>query len=149
MRRIPGTLSVRFTRSNKTKTIKLPDGNLCRIRLSPWMQVGTNWIWVVSLAVSKSSRQINDWMRKRKNKRSKRLAKEMNGRFASRVQAFAVRQLREWILEHPTGDAMFFKCESVEAEKQFRVWKKWFLRNESKQWEILPEDLAFYFYKLE
>ena len=148
MRRIPGTLSARFTRSNKTKTIKLPDGNLCRIRLSPWMQVGTNWIWVASLAVSKSNRQINDWMRKRKNKRSKKLGQEMNGRFAGRVQAFAVRQLRKWMEEHPAGDAMFFKCESVESEKQFRVWKKWFLRNESKRWEILPDDLAFYFYKL-
>jgi len=144
---IHGTLSVRSTRSKKNNTIKLPDGSWCRIRITPWMRVENNYIWIISLAVSKSNRQINDWMKKRKNKRARSLSKQMTGKFAGKVQAFAVRQMRAWMKEHFKNDSIVFKCESVEAEKQYRIWKKWFARWESEKWEPVPEYLGFYYFK--
>lgn len=149
MNSILGPLSVKYTRSKKKKikTLVLSDGYLCRIRIIPWIRVENNYIWLVSLAVGKSNRQINDWMNKRKNKRSRLLSQKMTGKVGPLVQSFAVNQLRKWVDEHPGGDSITFKCESVEAEKQFRVWKLYFSRKCSSRWTPIEEDLAFYFYK--
>jgi len=146
---ILGPLSVKRTRSKKKKikTLILPDGYLCRIRLVPWIPVEDRYVWLVSLAVSKSNRQINDWMNKRKNRRTRLLSQKMTGKVGPLVQSFAVNQLRKWVDEHPEGDSITFKCESVEAEKQFRIWKLYFARKCNPKWTVIEEDLAFYFYK--
>lgn len=149
MKSILGQLSVKRTRSKKKKikTLILPDGFLCRIRLIPWIPVEGHYIWLASLAIGKSNRQINDWMNKRKNKRAKLLAQKMTGKAGPLAQSFAVNQLRRWVDEHPEGDSITFRCESVEAQKQFRIWKIYFARKCSPKWIPIEEELAFYFYK--
>jgi hypothetical protein len=144
---IRGTLSVRCTRSKKVSSLKLKDGTILRVRIVPWIPVEDHYIWLVSMAVGKSNRQINDWMNKRKNKRARSLAKQMTGKAAMQFQLLAMDQVRTWMDEHPGGDSITFRCESVEAEKQFRIWKKWFRRKEAVEWQVLDEELAFYYYK--
>ncbi len=149
VKRILGPLSVRCTRSKKISTLKTKGKLLCRIRLSPWFLIEENnsCVWIVSMAVSKSNRQINDWMNKRKNKRSYRLGTQLNGKEAMRFQLFAVSELRKWIYALPIGDSIVFKCESVQPSKQFRIWKKWFERKEDSGWAVLENKKGFVYYK--
>lgn len=147
MKKILGMSNVKFTRSKKISTLKLDDGTLLRVRLIPWIPVEDRYIWLVSMAVGKSNRQINDWMNKRKNRRARRLSTQLNGKFAMQLQLLAMDQVRTWMDEHPAGDSMTFRCESAKADKQFRIWKKWFRRKEAVEWQVLDEELAFYYYK--
>lgn len=149
MKSILGTLSVRFTRSKKIATIKTEDGTLFRIRTIPWMQIkeANSYVWLVSMAVGKSNRQINDWMNKRQNKRSRQLSQKLNGKAGTLFQRFAIQQLRKWVDELPVGDSIVVKCESVVASKQFRIWKQWFQRKESAEWQFMDSFKSLYYYK--
>jgi hypothetical protein len=49
--------------------------------------------------------------------------------------------------EIPYGDSIVIKCESAEADKQFRVWSKWFKKHEDLNWGILKDEKAFIFYR--
>ena len=69
----------------------------------------------------------------------------MTGRFGPKFQMIAVRQVRDWMKEIPIGDSITGRCESCLAEKQFKIWKKWFLKHESNEWEI-NDDLKSFFY---
>jgi hypothetical protein len=71
----------------------------------------------------------------------------LTGKHGNQLQAIAIRftrQMQTWI---PEGDSVYFLCESAIPEKQFRVWKRWFLRHENKQWEINDTDKSFFFYR--
>ena len=70
----------------------------------------------------------------------------MTGKFGPKTQAIAIRQVRNWITQIPKGDSITIKCECTLSEKQFKVWKKWFLKNESKQWHISDNHKAFFYY---
>ena len=50
-------------RKKKTITIVLPDGLLLKMRLIPWIPTKKGCVWLASLAVGRSKRQINDWMK--------------------------------------------------------------------------------------
>jgi hypothetical protein len=71
----------------------------------------------------------------------------LTGNYGPRSQALAIRQLRNWIIDLPPGDSICMKCESVVSDKQFQVWKKWFIRHEDSKWEISDEHKSFFFYK--
>jgi hypothetical protein len=71
----------------------------------------------------------------------------LTGRFGPKTQAIAIRQVRQWIKELPEGDSMCLRCESALPDKQFEVWKKWFLKHEDNRWEISDEYKSFFFYK--
>jgi hypothetical protein len=116
----------------------LSDGLFLKLRLLPWIKENNQCTWLVSLAISKSKRQINDWLSQRKNKRCKQLSLKLTGKHGPLTQAIAVRQLREWFKLIPKGDIIFFRCESFVPDKQFRVWKKWFKLHESEDWIINP-----------
>jgi len=99
------------------------------------------------MAASKSNRQINDWMKRRKNGRARRLDINLTGKTGNLTQAIAIRftrQMQTWI---PPGDSVAFRCESAKADKQFRVWKRWFLKHEPGYWVIDEEHKAFFFYR--
>lgn len=149
MKRIHGTLSVRLTRSKKISTLKTEDGVLFRVRMVPWLLIEENnsCVWLVSMAVGKSNRQINDWMNKRKNKRSRKLSQQLNGKRGLLFQLRAMDQLRKWVDLVPANDSIIFKCESVQANKQFRIWKKWFELRESNEWKPMDSVKGFYLYK--
>jgi len=86
-------------------------------------------------------------MSRRKNARVRQLDSSLTGKFGNKIQAIAVRQLRQWIEELPTGDSMSFRCESATSDKQFKVWTKWFQRHEYSGWEINQQFKSFFYYK--
>jgi len=117
------------------------------MRLIPWIRTTKGCVWLASLAVSKSKRQINDWMDRRKNTRVRRLDTSLTGKIGNGVQAIAIRQVRKWVNELPEGHSMTLRCESALPEKQFRVWQKWFKKHEDIEWEINKDFKSFFFYK--
>ena len=119
------------------------------MRLFPWMRTKNGYIWLASMAISKSNRQLNDWTTLKKNKRVQRLKLSLTGRCGPKSQAIAIRQVRDWMKEIPIGDSITLRCESCVPEKQYKIWKKWFLKNESTEWEISDKYKSFFFYRSE
>lgn len=137
---------MRLQRHKKVCTTFLPQGMILKLRLIPWIKTGSGCIWLTSMAVGKSMKQINQWMNRRSTTRVCRLDSSLTGRFGPKTQAIAIRQVRQWLTEIPAGDSICLRCESTLPEKQFRVWKKWFKTHEDIHWEISEEHKAFFFY---
>jgi hypothetical protein len=139
---------VRVKRRKTVTYHQLRGGFLVKSRLIPWLKVGKNWVWLGSIANSKSKRQINDWLQRRKNRRTRRLDGNLTGKEGNRVQALAIRALHEWLDYIPPGDSVVFRCEAAMPDKQFRVWKKWILRHNYYLKPDIDEELkSFFFYK--
>ena len=135
-------------RRKKVFTKHLPGGYMVVLRLLPWIHTEGGCVWLASLAVGKSRRQINDWLkRKTRKQKVRRLDMSLTGKFGPKTQAIAIRQVRQWLTEIPYGDSISLRCESTVSDKQFRVWKKWFEKHEDLNWEISKEHKAFFFYK--
>ena len=117
------------------------------MRLFPLIPTQKGCVWQVSLAISKSRRQINDWLNRRKNTRVRRLNSFLTGKIGIRSHAIGIYQLRKWMEELPEGHSISFRCESSEPDKQFKVWKKWFEKKENKGWDIHEELKSFFYYK--
>ena len=138
----------KIQRRKKVSTYRLTGGYLVVLRLLPWIHTENGCVWLASLAVGKSRRQINDWLkRKTKKKRVRRLDSYLTGRHANLVQGLGVYKLRDWVRELPPGDSITLRCESANPDKQFRVWKKWFQRKEAIGWDINEEFKSFFYYK--
>lgn len=75
------------------------------------------------------------------------MSSNLTGKFGPKVQAIAIRQVRQWVKEIPEGDSICMRCECVLADKQFRVWKQWFKKHEDLRWNINDEHRSFFFYK--
>ena len=140
-------MTYRIKKRKKVYTKSIGKGYLLKMRLLPWIHTSKGCVWLASLAVAKSHRQINDWMDKRKNARVRHLDMSLTGKIGNGVQAIAIRQVRQWVSELPEGHSITLRCESALPEKQFRVWKKWFERHEDMCWEISKEHKSFFFYK--
>ena len=113
------------------------------------MRTPTGTIWLASLAVGKSKRQLNDWMsRKTKRKRVIQLDSSLTGKLNVKLMLQVMEQVHAWCDELTNGDMFVFNCESAEPQKQFRVWGKWLSRKEhGYKWVPNKELLSFYFYK--
>jgi len=140
-------MTLRIKKRKKVFTKNIGKGHLLKMRLIPWIQTEKGCVWLASLAVAKSRRQLNDWMSRKRNSRVRQLDKSLTGKIGNGVQAIAIRQVRKWVDELPIGHSLAMRCESVLREKQFRVWKKWFERHENIAWEINEEYKSFFFYK--
>ena len=140
-------MSYRIQRKKKIKTIALPQGQIFKMRLIPWIRTQSGCVWLASLAVAKSKRQLNDWLYKRPKKSTAQLSASLTGQLGPQIQAIGIRQLRQWIENIPAGDSICMRCESALPDKQFSVWKKWFQRHEDPHWEICEENKSFFFYK--
>jgi len=139
---------VRIKRRKTVTFHRLEDGSLVKTRLIPWLKVGETWVWLGSIANSNSTRQINDWLQRRKNRRTRRLDGNLTGKSGNKVQALAIRALHQWIDYIPPGDSVVFRCEAAMPDKQFRVWKKWILRHNYYLQPDIDEELkSFFFYK--
>ena len=135
-------------RRKKVFTKHLPGNYLVVMRLLPWIYTEGGCVWLASLAVGKSRRQINDWLkRKTKKKNVRRLDSCLTGKYSNLSQAIAIQQVRRWVQELPPGNSITLRCESAKPDKQFRVWKKWFQRWEDKKWDINEEFKSFFYYK--
>lgn len=71
----------------------------------------------------------------------------MTGKKGNLPQAIAIRFVREWETVIPFGDSISFRCESLKSKKQYYVWKRWFLKHESKNWQSDDEFKSFFFYR--
>lgn len=138
----------KIRRRKKVFTKKLTGNYLVVLSLSPWIYVEDRCVWLASIAAGKSRRQINDWLkRKTKKRRVRRLNSYLTGRHANLVQGIGIYKLRNWVQELMPGDSITLRCESAKADKQFRVWKKWFQRKEIVGWNINEEFKSFFYYK--
>lgn len=131
---------------SKVKIKKL-NNYILKVKLTPDIKTKNNTLWLFSFAIGKSIRQINDWLKQRKNKRATKLTIALTGKNSTLPQIFALRQLRQYVNELKQGDIIFFRCESKKNIKQFNVWKKWFTRRECKGWIIDEKYLLFYYIK--
>ena len=138
---------LRLRRRKKTGTIFLPQKMILKLRLIPWIRTGSGCIWLASMAVGKSMKQLNQWMSRRSTTRVRRLDMSLTGSFGLGPQLTAMRYVRKWIEEIPPGDSICLRCESTLPDKQFWIWKKWFERREDPNWEISEEHKSFFFYK--
>ena len=100
-----------------------------------------------SVAIAKSNRQLNDWFERRKNKRSRKLTSKLTGKIGIRSMAIAIRQVREWVELLEPGNVLVIECGSASPDKQYEIWKKWFLKHEDKDWQFIDEFKQIYFYK--
>lgn len=138
----------RIKRKKVVTYLHLEDGFLIKGRLIPWIKVGQTVVWLGSIGVSKSKRQLNDWMNRRKNRRTRQLDGNLTGKAGNKIQAVAIRCLHDWISFIPPGDFVLFRCESTKPEKQFKVWKKWILRHNYYLNPDIDEELkSFFFHK--
>ena len=140
-------MTLRVVRKKKLVTTCIGN-HILKMRLFPWMKLKDGRVWRASMAISKSNRQLNDWNTVKKNKRTRQLSSSMTGKFGPKTQAIAIRQLRKWMTEVPKGDSITIRCECVLSDKQFKIWKKWFLKNESKKWHISDQHKAFFYCNL-
>lgn len=132
----------------KVKTIYFkPENTYIKLRLVKWGRLQDQTFWLLSLGISKSKRQLNDWLNKRKNKRAKKLSVQLIGNSGLLPQLIAVRHLRVWTEKLPPGDCIFFLCESKEKLKQFKVYSRWFKQRENNGWYTDPDKLLFYYLK--
>jgi len=86
-------------------------------------------------------------MSQRKKRSVSRLSSSLTGKIGFRSQGIAIRQVREWMKTIPEGDSMYLRCESALPDKQFKIWKKWFIKHEDLNWEISDEEKSFFFYR--
>jgi TusA-related sulfurtransferase len=49
--------------------------------------------------------------------------------------------------EIPPGDAILICCESVAADKQYRVWKKWFAKHEDLEVSAIDASKSILIYR--
>lgn len=140
-------MSLRTKRRKQTGKIFLKDGTFLKVRLIPWIRTDKGCIWLISMAVSRSSRQTNDWLNRRKNRRVRRLDANLTGKVGNQTQALAVRFLRWCQAFIPYGDSLSLRCECALPDKQFAVWKKWFAKHEDSSWQVIEEHKAFFYYK--
>lgn len=132
----------------KVKTIYFePENTYIKLRLIEWSHLQDQTFWLLSLGISKSKRQLNDWLNKRKNKRSKKLSTNLTGNSGLLPQLMAVRHLRVWTEELHPGDCIFFLCESKEKLKQFKIYSRWFKQREITGWYTDPDRFLFYYFK--
>ena len=133
----------------KLLTVFLPESYFMKLRLISWMRTPSGTIWLASLAVGKSKRQLNDWMSRRiRTKRVNRLDSNLTGKLTVKLMLQVMDQVHIWCDELVNGDMFVFNCESADPQKQFRVWGRWLNKKErGYTWVENKELLSFYFYK--
>ena len=140
-------MSVRIRRRPIVFTKVFPNGQILKVRFKPQMLVGKSCVWNISSAIGISHRQLNDWEKKRKNKRSKRLKNLMSGRVGAASLAFIMRTARHCYQLLDPGDSIAFQCEAVCSDKQFEVYKKWLIDREKDPWQVLKDVKGFFIHK--
>ena len=123
--------------------------HILKARLMPWMYTDDGVVWLASMALGKSMRQINDWMSRKENRRRRLMDSSLIGRDAMKPQLMVMYQIRKWMKEIPVGDSINLRCESALSDKQFRVWKKWFEKHEDPNWIANPKWKTLFFYRAE
>ena len=137
-------MTYRVRRQFKVSTFRV-DGQLCKMFLDPWYEYKPGFFtWNIGFAVGKSSRQINDWYKGRKNKRARSLDQKVTGRSGVKTVLRSVEEIfrLRWHIE--PGDCLIFKCTSLDPDKQFNVYGRWVRKH--REWVVNHElkELAWY-----
>ena len=137
-------MTYRVRRQFKVSTFRV-DGQLCKMFLDPWYEYKPGFFtWNIGFAVGKSSRQINDWYKGRKNKRARSLDQKVTGRSGVKTVLRSVEEIfrLRWHIE--PGDCLIFKCTSLDPDKQFNVYGRWVRKH--REWVANHElkELAWY-----
>jgi hypothetical protein len=140
-------VSFRYSRRKRTSSKQLPNGQLIKAWLVPWIHADKGYIWQASFVVANSARQANNWVQKRRKPSALKLNTQLPGKEGISLQLFAMRQVRQWLVTLPPGDAVFVRCESANPTKQFSAWKKWFASKEDPRWITDEATKSFFFYK--
>jgi hypothetical protein len=138
-------MTLRIQRNKRVSISRLPGKYILKLRLIPWIYTKNGCVWLASMAVGKSMRQINDWMNQRQNLKAHQMATSLTGNLGPKAQIAAFNQLHEWLDDMPYGDSVALRCDSANPEKQFQIWKKWFLKKSSKKWKINEEHKSFFY----
>ena len=79
------------------------DGQRCKIFFEPDEEFEPGfWSWNVGFAVGKSSRQLNDWYRRRNNRRARTLQGKFTGRSGVKAILKGLRGGAAFAVENPT-----------------------------------------------
>lgn len=138
-------MSYRVCRHITSSTFKV-NGQLCKVFLDPTTEFTPGyWLWNVGFAVGKSTRQVNDWYQKRKNKRRRSLEQQLTG--TSGIKAISrgfkeVLRLR-WAIE--PGDALAITCTAADPLQQFYAFSRWYKHH--PEWVINFERKEFLWHR--
>lgn len=98
--------------------------SLCKLFIEPWSEYQRGfWVWNVGFAVGKSERQLNDWYRRRKNKRRRSLEKRMTGIDGFKPISQGWKNILRLRWKIPPGDSILLDCTGGESERQFKMYK--------------------------
>ena len=133
-------------RKPKVVTTKLQTGDIFKLVGIPH-KFNNGYIWITGMAVSKSTRALNDWM-KRRSKRKNVIKLNTLPPKKRNYKTFwiAVNVIKKWIEEIPEGDSLTLRCEGVNSEQLFRIYTKWFEKHENIPWVISEKHRSFFFY---
>ena len=138
-------MSYRVRRKFTSSTFEV-EGHLCKIFLDPLHEYRPGfWLWNTGFAVGKSHRQLNDWYRKRKNKRRRSLDGAFNGKAgikAIRQGFMEVLRLR-WNVA--PGDVIVLDCTSGDPDRQFHAWSRW--RRYHPEWTVNEDTKEFFWHR--
>ena len=122
------------------------EGQLCKIFLEPVSQFRPGfYLWNTGFAIGNSSRQLNDWYWKRKNKRARSLTNKFNGKSGIKAIRRGFEELLRlrWVL--PPGDCLMIDSTSGTPTKQFRAFSRWCRYH--PEWTFNPTDLEFFWHR--
>ncbi|NBX49664.1 hypothetical protein EBT25_06910, partial [bacterium] len=118
-------MSYRICRKHISRTFTVQD-HLCKVFLEPHGEFKPgHWLWNVGFAVGKSSRQLNDWNRRKKNRRARSLDCQMKGKAGIKTISAGFNTVLDLRWHIPPGDALVIDCTSGDPEKQFRAFSWW------------------------
>lgn len=138
---------MKFKRKHYKAYLRTKNGEWAVFSVRPWIKVDSTFVWLICIAVSKSKRQLNDWLNQRKNKRVYSLSRNMTGKSGPQPLFWAFKQMLIIEQRLPVMDGLWFWFDAVEKDKQRRVYMKWFDRYASPNWKYLKETDSFYFFK--
>jgi hypothetical protein len=102
------------------------DGYICKVFIEPVEKYTSNfYIWSAGFAIGKSKRQINDWYKRRKNKRARSLEGKISGKRGIKIIRKGFQEILKmrWLIE--PGDALSGVCRSAKTEKEFNAFYRW------------------------
>lgn len=129
-----------------TSTKFTVDGQLCKIFFEPMKEFLPGFYsWNVGFAIGKSSRQLNDWYWKRKNRRARSLYHQMVGRSGLKAikRGFHEVLKMRWIVQ--PGDVVILDCTSGDPDRQFKAWSRW--HRYHPEWLINYESKEFLWHR--
>lgn len=140
-------MTYRPKRTVKRCVLKTEQGQWVALTASPWVYVDKTCVWLVVLGVSKSRRQLSDWLHNKKNKRARKLKHSMSGKSGVKPLFWAFDKLKEIIDHIPYYDGLWFWFDAVEKNKQRRVYLKWFEKKGMNNWRYIQKEDSFYYFK--